>query len=110
MELVFKEPVTLKMLEEACSVLDLAIDDVLDRPQEALADKGVPLSQLKTFLEIVLEDVPDLDGMPVEEAEAIGTYAAADFFLSVLLRRLNEPMLALSRSGGGAAFRTVGAR
>jgi hypothetical protein len=109
-ELVFKEPVTLRMVEQACAILGVAMDDVFDSPVEALANKGVPLSNLREFMQIVLEDVPDLDAMSIEEAEALATYAAADFFLNVYMRRLAERTRVSSRFGRGAAFRMAQAQ
>lgn len=89
-KLRFREPVTYRLLFDACTALGLEVDRVIDDPQSALEGASPSIPEYSRFLAVVLEPAsrwwpwgrpPDLEALPVDEALAVGVGAATDFFL-----------------------------
>lgn len=81
-QLRFREPLTIALVEEACAALGVVMDDALDDPETVVGTAAITTAAAQRFLAVVCEDPPDLRQMPADRAEAVKTYAVADFFTS----------------------------
>lgn len=105
-ELEFKSPVTLRIFEDACRIVGVPVDDVLDNPGDALKGKSIPVSKVRAFLDAVAVEPPgSLGDLPVEQVEALGALAAGDFFLNTSLTLITAHIDAMRRSLNGPEYR-----
>lgn len=103
---VFK-PLTLGVLEQACAVVGVSMDDVLEGDPEALDAAEFLPSRAGRFFEAVLAEPVDVSDLDPEAAQHVFELAAADFFLNAWEMPFKQQANKLYNFIGGQVYPTV---
>lgn len=104
-EIEYVHPLSLLVLRDACAVLKLDLDDVLQKTAEALKEFSPTLAQAQDALDVILSKPLDLDDYTPEQAEVLAGRVLADFFGYVWGQRLKQQIRLSLRSLKRQGFR-----
>lgn len=102
--LTFREPVTLRMARSAAALLKVDLDDMLEDFSVPL-DGAIRLADLQRFCDLVLVEGPDLESLPMDQAETLAAAVAADFFTEIWQRKYKTQIGILLNSTSGPESR-----